>query len=125
MKTRWFPISITLSLCSTLLFTACGKDGGSDYNSGGGNNNPPPAANTIGMSNMRFSVSSLNVKAGTTVTWTNDDNTSHTVTADDNSFSSGNLKAGETYKHTFSDVGTYPYHCNLHTSMKASIVVDY
>lgn len=124
MKLRLITAGLSLALCSTLFLTSCGKDDDPDYNSGG-NNNPPPATNTITMSNMRYSVGSLTVKAGATVTWVNDDEMSHTVTSDNGTFNSGNLKKGDTYKYTFNDIGTYPYHCGLHTEMKANIVVNY
>ncbi|ANE53234.1 hypothetical protein SY85_00695 [Flavisolibacter tropicus] len=74
---------------------------------------------------MKFSIGSLTVSSGTTVTWINDDDMAHTVTADDNSFNSGSLKKGDSYKHTFSGAGTYPYHCTFHPTMKANVVVSY
>ncbi|OQP62880.1 hypothetical protein A3860_26585 [Niastella vici] len=76
------------------------------------------------MQNMSFSVASLTVKAGTTVTWTNNDNVTHTVTADDNSFNSGDITAGHSYTKTFSVQGTFPYHCIYHSMMKATVIVN-
>ena len=57
------------------------------------------------------------------VTWTNNDATTHTVTADDGSFNSGNIAPGGKFSHTFSTAGTIAYHCSIHTSMKAKVVV--
>lgn len=72
---------------------------------------------------MKFVSSSTTVNKGTTVTWTNKDDMAHTVTADDNSFTSGDLNKGDTYTHTFSAAGTVGYHCEIHPSMKATVVV--
>jgi len=71
-----------------------------------------------------FTPAVLTVKVGTTVTWTNTGTVSHTVTADDGSFDSGTLASGATYKHTFSKAGTYAYHCSIHHSMVATVVVQ-
>ena len=72
---------------------------------------------------MSFVASSTTVTKGTTVTWTNNDYTTHTVTADDNSFSSGNLNQGDAYSYTFDSIGTFKYHCSIHTVMTGSVVV--
>ena len=74
--------------------------------------------------NFAFSPNPIRIKAGTTVTWTNTDNTDHTVQADDNSFGSVHLGTGKTYSHTFAKAGTYTYHCAIHTYMKATVVVS-
>ncbi|MDG7000536.1 MAG: cupredoxin domain-containing protein, partial [Nitrososphaerota archaeon] len=58
-----------------------------------------------------------------TVTWINNDIAPHTVTADDGSFNSGNLNAGETWTHVFTTPGTYTYHCNYHPWMHGTIIV--
>jgi plastocyanin len=58
-----------------------------------------------------------------TVVWTNDDSVPHTVTADDGSFSSGNLNPGDSYSFTFTTPGTYTYHCSYHSWMKGTVVV--
>jgi plastocyanin len=58
-----------------------------------------------------------------TVVWTNDDSIPHTVTADDGSFSSGNMNPGNNFSFTFTSPGTYTYHCSYHSWMKGTIVV--
>ena len=63
------------------------------------------------------------VGVNNTVTWTNKDNLPHTVTADDGSFSSGNLNPTNQFSWTFSKPGTYSYHCSYHPWMKATIIV--
>lgn len=72
---------------------------------------------------MSFAAAVTTVTKGTTVTWTNNDNMMHTVTANDNSFNSGNLTTGGTYSFTFNSTGTFNYHCSIHSGMTGSVVV--
>jgi len=81
----------------------------------------PAAAVTI--ADFSFSPVSLTVSAGTTVTWTNNDSTAHTVTLDDGSAASGDIAGGATFQHTFTTAGTFTYHCRIHPTMTATIVV--
>jgi plastocyanin len=77
----------------------------------------------ISIASFQFSPSNIIVHVGTTITWTNNDSATHTVTANDGSFSSGSLGKGGTYSYTFTKEGTFPYICENHTSMKASVTV--
>jgi plastocyanin/predicted lipoprotein with Yx(FWY)xxD motif len=81
------------------------------------------AASSVQIANFAFAPASLTVKVGATVTWTNADSTTHTVTADGGSFDSGHLASGATFKHTFAKAGTYTYHCAIHASMTGTITV--
>jgi plastocyanin len=119
MKKRSLYLNILFPLISILAMMSCGKGGG--YNSS--TNYPPPAANAVSIVNMSFSSASLTVTAGTTVTWTNKDGTTHTVTADDSSFDSGYLAMGSKFSKVFSVKGTYTYHCSIHSTMKGTIIV--
>ncbi|TLM97644.1 amidase [bacterium] len=93
--------------------------------SGGGTN--PTAASAmaaISMKSFAFDPISLTVAVGTTVTWTNNDTIPHNVTADDGSFTSGSIAAGDTYAFTFTKAGTYTYKCTIHQpDMKGTIIV--
>jgi amicyanin len=81
-------------------------------------------AATVSISQMRFNASTVTIKAGGSVTWTNSEGVPHTVTADDGSFGSSRLSAGDTFSHTFNEPGTYTYYCQLHPMMRATIVVE-
>ncbi len=70
-----------------------------------------------------FSPASFPAKVGQSVTWSNGDASTHTVTASDNSWDSGNRAAGDTYSHTFTAPGTYSYYCTIHPWMKGTVVV--
>jgi plastocyanin len=78
----------------------------------------------VGMNNYEFFPDTITVKAGETVAWANQDNTSHSATADDNSFDTGVFPQGDSKTVTFSEPGTYTYHCSLHPSMKGTVVVE-
>lgn len=80
--------------------------------------------NSISVFNFAFSPASLTVKVGAKVTWTNNDSVTHTVTADQGAFDSGDLAPGKSFSFTFTKAGTYSYHCNIHRSMTATIVVQ-
>jgi len=81
-------------------------------------------ANEVYIQGMAFSPVTLTVTAGTTVTWTNKDAMAHTVTSDSTLFVSGNIVANGTYSYTFNSAGTYPYHCAIHPTMKAKVIVN-
>jgi plastocyanin len=73
---------------------------------------------------LNYSPSSFKLVAGVnnTVTFVNQDSTTHTVTASDGSFDSGDIHAGGSWTHTFA-AGTYSYHCTYHSYMKGTITV--
>lgn len=78
----------------------------------------------IAITNYQFVPSVVTVTPGTTVMWTNADSISHTVTAVDNSWNSGELSSGASYRHTFTKPGTYQYYCSIHPSMKGEVIVS-
>jgi plastocyanin len=82
----------------------------------------PEATNKVTIVDFAFKPGAVIVKAGTSVTWTNQGRP-HTVTADDGSFDSGRIAAGATFSMTFKKAGTYAYHCAIHPSMVAQVVV--
>jgi Copper binding proteins, plastocyanin/azurin family len=74
--------------------------------------------------NFAFVPASLKIAVGTTVTWTNQDSTAHTVTSDTGAWpDSGQLATGKSFSFTFNKAGTFAYHCAIHRSMTATIVV--
>jgi plastocyanin len=81
----------------------------------------------IVIENSAFSPNELTISAGDNVTWTNNENTPHTVTSDSGGrggLSSGVMGPGEQYTKQFLSPGEYPYHCNFHNTMKGKIVVE-
>ena len=86
---------------------------------------PIPAAMQISatIQNVAFSLNTITIALGRTVTWTNLDGVAHTVTADDGSWGSSALGQGGTYSHVFTSPGSYPYHCAIHPYMTDTVVV--
>jgi len=88
----------------------------------------PTSANQTATANIvdyAFNPRTLTVQVGTAVTWTNQGAMTHTVTSDSGSeLNSGNLATGQTYSHTFNTKGTFNYHCAIHTSMRATVIVQ-
>lgn len=84
----------------------------------------PVSTNSVSIKDLMFSPESITVKKGTTVTWTNQDNTSHTITADSGTGpDSGTLANGKSYSFTYDTAGTFAYHCNFHSDMHGTVVV--
>ena len=73
---------------------------------------------------FQFVPATLMVPVGATVTWTNDDDETHTVTAADKAYTSTGLEHNGTYSHRFTTPGTYTYFCMLHPHMTATVVVQ-
>lgn len=85
---------------------------------------PTAAADvSVHIVNYAFVDQSVTVPVGTTVVWTNDDFTVHTVTSDTGVWDSGSLQKGGTFSYTFKTAGTFPYHCIPHPYMTATITV--
>ena len=71
----------------------------------------------------------IEVYSGDTVTWNNDDTVAHTVTAGSategvtGEFDSSLFLAGDSFEHTFEEVGDYPYYCIVHPWMAGVVQV--
>jgi plastocyanin len=72
----------------------------------------------------RFDPPRIQVPAGTTVTWRNSDNFTHSVSVSGGSFPLLNLSAGQSGTITFDQPGTYDYLCTYHAQdMQGTIIV--
>ncbi len=81
---------------------------------------------TVAIKDFAFSPATITVKAGTTVTWTNQDSAAHTVTSESSSkesFDSGSMAKGKTFSHTFKTAGTFNYICTFHPDMMGKVEV--
>jgi LPXTG-motif cell wall-anchored protein len=81
------------------------------------------ASGGVTIQNFAFAPKTVTVSQGDTVSWTNRDGTAHSATADDGSFDTGLLDKGSSATHTFSQAGTFQYHCTPHPFMTATVVV--
>lgn len=106
---------ILLAACSSTTKTSTNTTTSTTSNISGGS--------SVIISNFAFSPDTLTVSAGTTVTWINKDSVNHTVTSDNGIFGSDMLATNATYTYKFDTSGTFSYHCSVHPSMKATVIV--
>jgi len=83
-----------------------------------------PSGNNVYIQNYAFNPSTLTIKVGDTVTWTNKDSVDHTVTSDTGVFASSSLANGQTFSYQFTTAGTYAYSCSIHPTMHGTIIVQ-
>jgi len=93
----------------------CGDDGEEEQKMAG---------DAVEIVEFNFEPEEITVPAGTTITFTNQDEAPHTATADDSSFDTKELGKGDSAEATFDEPGTYPYYCRFHAFMKGSVVVE-
>src|SRR5262245_40094636 len=103
---RWFVI-----LVATLFITACSDSPSAPSN--------PPTQNPAGSTTVTiasgasiqtttaFGINPLMISTGTTVSWLNNDNTTHTSVADGSQWNSGNIAPGGRFNFTFNAAGTF------------------
>lgn len=86
--------------------------------------NPSSGPVEIAIVNFKFVPAMVEVKVGQKITVTNEDEVVHTLTADDDSFDSGNLAQGKSYTFTVKKAGDYPYFCRPHQYMTGMLSVS-
>ncbi len=87
--------------------------------------NSAQAADTqVKIDNFTFAPQRITVKAGTTVTWINDDDIPHTVASSTKLFKSRALDTKDKFSFMFATPGVYEYFCSLHPHMTGAIVVE-
>jgi plastocyanin len=98
---------------ATLLAAGCG----------GKESSTPVATTQVEMAkSYRFSPETIKVKAGSTVTWTNNDNFTHTVKVDGQD--DHKVDRGKSVSIRFDKPGTYDYVCTLHShDMHGTVIV--
>ena len=75
------------------------------------------------IASFAYAPARIEIAAGTTVEWRNDDQMAHTVTASDSSFASPLLQPGDVWRHTFATPGSFDFYCSPHPFMKGAVVV--
>jgi len=80
-----------------------------------------------------YSPNPIDARIGDTIIWTNRDSTPHTVTSGQNGQPDGSFDSspnfnplmapGQTFEHTFTEAGEYPYYCALHPNMVGTVIV--
>lgn len=85
---------------------------------------PPPAPtapNAVNVGWMVFVPATITITAGSTVTWTNADDSNHMIKFPDQK--SPRLDKGSTYSRTFTTPGEYPYQCGIHGPRMTGVVI--
>lgn len=127
------PSALVAGVVSAILvFGACGGDSDtasttdtsatSDMSgtTGGGE----AATSAIAIKDFKFAPETLKAKVGDEITVTNKDSATHTVTAKDRSFDTGNLDEGAEKTITVAKAGTFEYVCSIHDYMTGTIEVE-
>lgn len=113
-RSRIIVAAATLALTAA----ACGGDDGGAGGTAGGV--------AVAVKTFQYRPNPAQVKAGQAVTWTNQDDTTHTVTGGTPGKKAGGFDGkldgpGSTYSFTFDTPGTYAYFCEIHPSMTGEV----
>ncbi len=123
--------------CLALGLAACGGDddsgGGSGGGGGGSSSGESGGASAgggakVGMENIQFNPKDITVKAGETITFTNDESVPHDVHKESGpggDFSSGpdgGMQQGDTFKLKLDKPGKYEYVCHVHAPGMAGTI---
>jgi plastocyanin len=114
--TTMFPLRVVLAaaLAFVLVAAGCGESESSE----------PVATTEVSMAKSYvFEPKAIAIDAGQTVTWTNDDNFTHTVQVDGQE--DHQVERGESVSIVFDEPGTYHYVCTLHSKdMEGEVIVE-
>jgi plastocyanin len=120
--------SVVIAIGSVLIIVLAGdaSGGGSSASMGmasaKGGAGSAAGAVKIDIRDFKYVPETVAVRAGSRVTWVNDDMAPHTVTAA-GVFDTGTLQKGDSKALTLSKPGSYAYVCEFHPFMKATVVV--
>jgi len=125
-------LRLAVILATTVVITACSGNYNSTPTSPSSTPAPAPAGSTTvtiqsGASvqtTSAFGANPLTISAGTTISWLNDDNTTHTSAGDGGQWTSGNIPPGGRFNFTFGSSGQFTYHCQIHPNMTGTIIVQ-
>ena len=93
--------------------------------SGGGWTSATPSSGaSVSMAGRAFNPATVTIAAGGSVTFRNDDDRAHTVTAKDGAFNSGTIGEGGSWKRSFKQAGMFSYLCAIHPEMTGKVVVE-
>lgn len=128
MRPAALPRVLVAMLLAAVL-AACGSSssgGSTGTGSSGSSGTSSTRGPTVIIKDYGFHPSTLTVKVGTKVTFTNEDSVTHNATSSGGSggpINSGTLLDGHSYTVTFTKPGTYDYICTIHPYMKAEVIV--
>ena len=91
---------------------------------GGATAQSAASPNTVNIKNFSFSPNPITVRAGAPIIVVNDDNVTHTFTANDGAFDTGDVGVNHRDRVTLGRAGTYAYHCEIHSFMTGTVRVS-
>jgi plastocyanin len=104
---------LVVLLTATLVLAGCGGDEAGE---------PVETTDVTMAKSYRFEPKTIEVEAGDSVTWTNDDNFTHTVQVDGQE--DHKVDRGDSVSIAFDQPGTYHYVCTLHRrDMDGEVIV--
>ena len=131
--TKLFAL-ILACLALGLVAVGCGGGDSGDSGSDGAGNSEEPSGDgggggaQVGMQNVQFDPKDLTVKAGETITFTNNESVPHDVhktSGPGDDFSSGDtggMQEGDTFELTLDKPGKYEYVCKVHAPGMAGTI---
>jgi amicyanin len=114
----------TMAIVTALLFAGPLPVRAGSSNNNSSNDRPTAVPAVVKIDNFSFEPQTLTVPAGTTVTWTNQDDIPHTAVSTEGVFKSKVMDTDEKFSYTFTKAGTYPYYCTIHPKMTGKVVVE-
>jgi plastocyanin len=113
--TRRLLLPAVALLAATVFAASCGGTGESSE--------AIPTTEVKMVKSYRFDPKTIQIRAGQTVTWTNEDNFTHTVQVEGQV--DHEVGRGESVEITFDTPGTYHYVCTLHSQdMDGTVIVE-
>ncbi len=82
-----------------------------------------PPASSVEITKFAFTPKEITVAPGAKIVWTNHDETPHTVTSADKTFTSKALDTDDRYEYTFTNEGDFSYYCTVHPFMTGIVHV--
>lgn len=133
--TRTRSIALSVGVGLVLALSACGNGppevaggaggGGGSVGTGAASGVGTPAKQVAATSDLKFNPTSITVKTGEVIQWTNTGGVPHNVTFDQyQALTSQTLQQNDTWQVKFTTAGTYAYHCTFHPGMDGQITVS-
>ncbi len=127
-KLLFLPIAIV----SVLGLAACGSEADTSSDADAATETTDQVSATaagdgVTIKDSRYDPIEIGISVGESVTWSNTDPFAHTITSAAGSsveYDSGELGQDATFEQAFDEVGTYEYFCQIHPTMRASVVVS-
>lgn len=121
-------VIVAAMTAATIVLSACGGGGAGGGGGAAADLGPAVETNTVTVKERKFDPPSIVVPVGTTVTWSNEDKVSHTVSSGvpgkrDGTFDRTLGPGFGVFSFTFDKPGVYTYYCQFHTAMLGQVEV--